>query len=111
MACETMLKPQQTLLQRMEEVKRTLAKLEQRLTGGQVKVVIGANGAVSFAGWQDRDGVSDVCAYRALASGNSFALRRAIAAAEAMSGRRVNPQAIAAGIHSHDGGKSWSPGH
>ncbi len=84
-----------------EAVKR----LETALGAGAVKVVIGNNGALAFNGWTERGGVSDLCAYRALS--NSPALRKAIARAEAMSGRTLNRQAIAAGHHSHDGGHSW----
>jgi hypothetical protein len=109
MACESMVKPGQTLAGRMAEVKQALARLEQALTGGRVKVGIGSNGAIVFQGWTvtDRDGVSDVCAYRSLSAGNSWALRQAVARAEAASGRKVNAGAVAAGHHSHDGGHTW----
>jgi len=111
MPCTTRrLTPEQTLQQRMEQVRRALKQLEQKLLGSTARVVIGANGAITFAGWtpQERSGITDVCAYRTLASENSWALRQAIARAEMQSGRKVNPQAIAAGHHSHDGGRTWS---
>lgn len=101
----------QTLSQRMTQVEAALKRLEAALTLGSVKVTIGASGGVAFAGWADRDGISDVCAYRSLAVANSWALRQAVARAEAMSGRKLNPQAVAAGLHSHDGGGTWHPGH
>ncbi len=113
MPCDTRLREGQSLVARMAEVKSTLAKLERALTAGTVRVSIGPNGAVAFSGWstQDRTDVSDVCAYRTLTAANSWALRQAVAKAEAMSGRKVNAQAVAAGVHSHDGGGSWHKGH
>jgi hypothetical protein len=107
MACETMRSPGQTLQERMTQVERALKRLEQYLSTGSARVMIAPNGAVAFANWQDRDNVSDVCAYRALAAGNSWALRQAVAKAEAQSGRKVNARAVAAGFHSHDNGHSW----
>lgn len=111
MACETILRPNQTLTERMDEAKKALERLERYLQSGSVKVQIAPNGAVAFQGWKDRDDLSDVCAYRTLAASNSWALRQAVAKAEAMQGRKVNPRAVAAGHHSHDGGKTWGPGH
>lgn len=111
MPCDTQVLPGQTLEQRNREIDEALRRLESQLQAGQVVVKIGANGAIAFDSWANRDRVTDVCAYRALTLKNSFALRRAIATAEARSGRKVNPRAVAAGVHSHDGGKSWHPGH
>jgi hypothetical protein len=84
-----------------------LARLQQALAGGTVKVVVGKGGAVAFSGWknEDRNGVSDLCAYRALM--NTPELRRALLRAEALSGNRMDPRAIASGTHSHDGGLTW----
>jgi hypothetical protein len=84
-----------------------LARLQQAIGAGTVQIVVGRAGAVAFKGWldADRNGVSDLCAYRALA--NTPELRRALVRAEAMSGNRMDPRAIAGGLHSHDGGKSW----
>lgn len=107
MACDTVLKPGQTLALRMAEVKRALDRLKRYLSTGSVKVQIGPNGAITFAGFSDRDGLSDACIYRSLTAENSWELRQAVARAEAQSGRKVNARAIAAGFHSHDGGKSW----
>ena len=56
----------------------------------------------------ERADVSDLCAYRKLASSNSPALRRAIMRAEAMTGRKIDPRAVASGMHSHDAGATWS---
>lgn len=113
MACYTVVKPGQTQEARKEQVKKSLSRLEKALTEKRVKVRIGPNGAVAFAGWkpEERDDVTDVCAFRTLTTQNSWALRQAVAAAEQEQGRKVNTHAVAAGIHSHDGGKTWGKGH
>ena len=107
MPCDTRIRAGQTFVARVEEVKLALERLERYLSTGSVKVGIGPNGAVTFAGWTDRDDVTDVCAYRTLAASNSWALRQAVQRAEAQQGRKVNPKAVAAGFHSHDGGRTW----
>lgn len=108
MPCYTRLLGEQTLPQRMVEVESALKRLERYLATGSVKINIGGNGAVSFNGWNDRADITDVCAYRSLSATNSFELKKAVQRAEATQGRKVNPNAIAAGMHSHDGGKTWS---
>jgi hypothetical protein len=87
--------------------RKALDRLEQALGAGTVRVVVAKSGAIAFDGWAeaDRSGVSDLCAYRAIS--NSPAMRRALLRAEAMSGNRMDPRAIAAGLHSHDGGRTW----
>lgn len=108
MPCYSNPRPNQTIEQRKQQVLDALRRLEKQLIEGAVKIAIGPSGAVAFVGWEDRDDVTDVCAYRALSTMKSQALSRAIAAAELRSGGvKVNPQAVAAGWHSHDGGKSW----
>lgn len=94
--------------ERLARVRTALQRLESALAAGTVQAVIGAQGALAFKGWQDNDGVSDLCAYRRLLASNSPALRKALARAEAMAGRKVDQGAIAQGTHSHDGGMSWS---
>ena len=109
MPCESMQKPGQTVASRKAEVEVARARLEASLQSGRVAVGISPQGAVVFKSWNavERDGVTDVCAYRTLTGKNSWPLRQAIARAEMASGRKVNAQAVAAGLHSHDGGKSW----
>lgn len=107
MACIGALSKGQSFAQRMAQVDKALSRLEQYIQQGTVRLTIGVNGAITFSGWQDRDGISDVCAFRSLTATNSWALRQAVLKAEGTQGRKVNPQAIAAGVHSHDGGKSW----
>lgn len=91
-----------------------LKVLERKLASQQgVTVVIGQNGAVAFRGWveADRAGLSDVCAYRRLLGTNSPELRRAVARAEALYGRKVDQRQVNAGTHSHDGGHTFHKGH
>ena len=90
-----------------------LRDLERALGLGTVRVQVGAQGAVAFEGWreEDRAGLYDLCAYRKLSATNSPELRQAVMRAEALAGNKVNEQTIAAGVHSHDGGKTWNAGH
>ena len=107
MACESRLRAGQTLEQRSTQIQGALKRLETSLGTGIVKIGIAPNGAIVFNGWKDRDDVTDACAYRSLTASSSWALRQAVARAEAQSGRKVNARAIEAGWHSHDGGSSW----
>ena len=111
MPCDTRIPVGMTPEQRKTQIEKALERLEAALSMGSVFVVIGNNGAVAFSGWNDRDNVTDVCAFRALTVKSSFALRRAVATAETQYGRRVNMNAVGEGVHSHDGGKTWAPGH
>jgi hypothetical protein len=99
---QTNLTPAKKLAQR-----DALARLEKAIAAGTVRVVIGRTGGIAFAGWadSDRNGVSDLCAYRALS--NSPELRRAVTRAEALAGRQLDKRAISSGMHSHDGGHTW----
>lgn len=106
MACFSIVKPGQTLAQRMDQTKAALKRLERYLQTGSVRINIAQNGAVQFAGWKDRDDLSDVCAFRTLSAEGSASLRMAVARAEAMQGRKVNTSAVAAGWHTHDG-QTW----
>lgn len=85
-----------------------LSRLQEFLARGEVTVIVGRTGGVALKGWraEDRGGVSDLCAYRALA--NTPEMRRALLRAEAATGNRMDPRAVASGLHSHDGGASWS---
>ena len=109
MACDTRLKPSQTISERATEVREAVTRLAAALAAGRVQVKIGANGVPVFTGWdeQSRDGITDACAYRRIMATGSALARMAIAKAEQMSGRAVNKQAVAAGHHRHDGGQTW----
>lgn len=109
MACETRLKPRQTIAERAAEVRKRTAALSEALAAGRVRVVVGKQGAITFAGWADadRDGVSDACAYRAVMARGSTLAKMAIARAEQLAGVTVSRQVVGQGVHSHDGGKTW----
>ncbi len=108
MPCDTRRKRNQTIQQRAEEVRRAVKGLDQALTMGAVKAVIGPQGAIAFQGWTNgRDDVTDVCAYRRIMATGSSLAKAAIAKAEMLSGRKVNMAAVGAGVHSHDGGRTW----
>lgn len=113
MACETMRKPQQTIQDRIAEVKTSIASLEKLLLRRKVKPVVGPQGAITFTGWEamDRNGITDACAYRRIMATGSALAKMEIARAEQMAGKTVNRQVIAQGVHSHDGGHSWNGGH
>ena len=80
-----------------ERMQSAIKRLDSSLAAGTVQVVISGTGAFRFQGWQGREGVSDLCAYRKLAAENSPALRHAVARAEALAGRRIDPRAAPAG--------------
>ena len=82
-------------------------RLNKALGNNEVTLVIGPSGSVAFKGWNEREGVADLCAFRRLAAMNSASLRRAIMRAEVTSGRKLDQRAIINGVHSHDGGKTW----
>jgi hypothetical protein len=109
MPCDFTLSPEQTAAERRREVDRALVELERSINRGAVQVKIGPDGAVCFSGWgEERRRVTDPCAYRTLVSRGSWDLRQAVVRAEALSGNRVNEARVAAGVHSHNGGGSWS---
>lgn len=112
MVCETRLRGRQTLTERKSEVKRAVEGLNSLLAVGRVKAKVGPQGAITFEGWNvnERDGVSDACAYRMLMSSatTSSLTKMKIQQAEVLAGKTVNRQVIGQGVHSHDGGASWS---
>jgi len=109
MPCETKLAPGQTISGRIAEIKAAVEKLSALLAADKVKVIIGPQGSIAFQGWvePDRNGVSDLCAYRRIMANGSVLARQKIARAEQLAGRTVNRQAVAQGCHSHDGGHTW----
>lgn len=110
MACDTRLKPQQTIQERAAEVRRMVELLDKALVAGRAKVVVDKKtGAIAISGLsdKDRDGVTDACAYRRLMISGSAQAKLIIARAEQLAGRGVSRQTLAHGTHSHDGGKTW----
>lgn len=110
MACESMLKPKQTVQQRIAAIAKAVALLDAKLKKKLVKPVVGPQGAITFKGWDDpveRDGITDACAYRRIMATGSALARAEIARAEQLAGRGVDRRALAGGTHSHDGGRTW----
>jgi len=111
MACDFRIPAGMTPVTRKKQIDSAIDRLNKALAAGEVKVKVGSTGAVVFTGTWQRDGISDTCAYRKLLVAGSSALRMAVARAEAMAGRKVDPKMIAAGVHSHDQGGTWHKGH
>lgn len=111
MPCDTRLKKGQTITQRKEEITQVVAKVQAGLVNGSIKVRLSPQGAIAFDGISDADksGVTDACAYRRIMATGSALAKAKIAAAEALLGRKINKEAIAAGWHSHGG--TWHKGH
>jgi len=112
MVCDMQIqRPNQTLTERKDEVKKAIDALSKSLAAGSIKVKIGPQGAVAFEGLTeaDRKGISDACIYRRVMSSGSVLAKQKIALAEHMAGRSVSKQAVAQGWHQHDG--VWHPGH
>lgn len=109
MPCDRKLKPRQTLKERAVEVQKVVKKLDGLLVSGRVKAKVGPQGAIAFVGLTDeeRDGVTDACAYRRILVSGSALAKAQIARAEQIAGRSVDKQVIGQGAHSHDGGKTW----
>jgi hypothetical protein len=94
---------------RKTQIEEAIDRLNKALALGTVKVKVGPTGAIAFTGEWGRSGISDACAYRKLLASGSPALRQALAKAEALAGRKIDPQAIASGVHLH--GDTWHKGH
>lgn len=109
MPCDTKLKQGQTLKARAEEVRRAVGRLDAALANGRAKAIVGPQGAIAFTGLseEERDGITDACAYRRLMVSGSALARAAISRAEQLSGRSVDKRVIGQGAHSHDGGHTW----
>lgn len=108
MPCDTQrTSPQQTITERKEQIRDTIDQLAKDLIAGRVKPVVGPNGAIAFAGFNQRNAITDNCAYRRIMVQGSAAAKMAIFRAEKLAGRSVSKQTVAAGVHSHDGGSTW----
>lgn len=112
MPCDRKLKPRQTIQERAKEIRTVVDRLNAGLARGTIKPVIGPQGAIAFQGLteNERDGVTDACAYRRLLSSGSPTAIAAIQRAEQMAGRTVDRQTVAHGAHAHSdgrGGLTW----
>lgn len=110
MPCNTKLKPRQTVSQRAAEVRKAAASIDKLLGAKKVTAKVGPQGAVTFTGIPDdvRDGMTDACIYRTITRTGSAAAKMAIQRAEQLAGRAVDRKTVALGVHSHDGGQTWS---
>jgi hypothetical protein len=111
MACDTQPMKGQTLTERKTQVKEIIAFTDELIRKGKIKIVVDKrSGAIAFDGMtpQERGNVSDACTYRMLMVSGSVLAKQAIARAEQLAGRGVNRQALTNGVHSHDGGHTWS---
>jgi len=114
MPCDTRRKRGQTTQQRATEVRQVVSDVNSLISTGKVKPVVDKKtGAIAFQGIDDaiRDDVTDACIYRRLMVSGSSLTKAAIQRAEMIAGRSVDKQALAQGVHSHDGGSSWHHGH
>ena len=107
MPCETRLKPKQSIQERADEIRKAISGLDALLKKRNVRVTVGPQGAIAFSGWNNRDGITDACAYRRIMATGSSLAKMEIARAEQLAGRGVDRRVIAQGVHSHDGGYSW----
>lgn len=113
MACDTRLKQGQTISERKEEVREAVEKIAKGLAAGRIKAVVSKDGAIAFDGVSndERNGLTDACAYRRIMVSGSATAKAALARAEQVAGRSISKQVIGQGMHSHDGGKTWHNGH
>jgi hypothetical protein len=109
MPCDTMLKPKQTIAQRMREIRDAARQVDKLLAARRVQLKIGPQGAVAFTGIPDdvRDGMTDACIYRSIMRTGSAGAKMALARAEQLAGRSIDRKQVAGGTHSHDGGTTW----
>lgn len=110
MACDTMLVAGQTLAQRKEQVRKAADVIDKLIAARKAGVRVGPQGAVTFTGIPDTDraGMTDACIYRMLTRKGSAATKMAIQRAEQLAGRSVDRKVVGHGVHSHDGGQTWS---
>lgn len=113
MPCDTKARAGQTMTERKVEVREALAKLSAALASGRARAVVSRAGGVAFRDSVDliEARVTDACAYRMIMATGSALAKAAIARAEQLAGRGVDRQAVANGLHSHDGGATWHAGH
>jgi hypothetical protein len=113
MVCETYRKPRQTAEQRADEVRAVKNKVMAGLLQKTVKVVVSPTGAVVFNGITEaeKQGVTDACIYRHIMVAGAATVKAEIARQAMLQGRQIKMDTVNAGTHSHDGGKTWHPGH
>ena len=80
MPCDTIRKPNQTLNQRVEEVKKRVTAVDRLIAARKVTIKVGPQGAIVCEGIsaEDRDGMTDACIYRMLTRSGTAAARMSI---------------------------------
>lgn len=101
MPCDTVRVKGETLSERKATVTETVRALGVALVKRQVKAVVGPQGSITFAGWTDKNGVTDACAYRRIMATGSVLAKLEIARAELLAGRNVDKSMVKAGVHYH----------
>ena len=112
MPCDRVrLSPEQTLAQRAAQIRKAGMAIDALIAGGQVRVKVGPQGAITFTGIPDdtRVGITDACVYRRIMTSGTHAAKQAIVKAERLAGRAVDKKVVGVGVHSHDGGRTWGP--
>lgn len=101
--------PNQTMAQRMTEVRTAVQQIDAMLASRRITAKVGPQGAVTFTGISDKDRarMTDACIYRRIMQSGSAGAKMAIARAEQLAGRTVSRATVATGVHSHDGGSTW----
>lgn len=109
MPCDTLRMMNQSMSERVEEVRTAAQKIDKLLAERKIGVKVGPQGGVVFTGLSDfdRTRMTDACIYRRIIQSGSAAAKMAIARAEQLAGRTVSKVTVANGVHSHDGGASW----
>ena len=113
MPCDEYYQPQQTPEERQAEIDEALQALDAALQSGTVTLAIGEQGAGALVGWSEaeRVGIRDTCALVGLDRLGSVGLQLARERAEIEQGRTLDMAVVGSGVHSHDGGQTWGPGH
>ena len=110
MPCDTQLIKGETIKTRADDIRAAVKALSDALVSGRVKAVVGPTGAVAFAGFegeQSRRRITDACLYRRVMASGSAMARLTVERQVLASGRTVDRASLAAGHHSHDGGRTW----
>ena len=89
-----------------------VADLAKRLARKAARLVVDRAGRMRIEGWPEsaREGMTDPCAYRDLKAAQPALAARLEAELKAR-GEAISETQLSAGTHSHDGGKTWGPGH
>lgn len=113
MPCDTRLKRGQTISQRADEVRSVTNKIMSGILQNRIKIKVSPTGSVAFDGISEgeKDGVTDACVYRRIMVSGPATVKAEMERQAMLQGRTINKAVVNAGVHSHDGGKTWHDGH